>query len=114
MKRALPVICTRKKFVLTFQDYKTVRKETKELPKGQEELIRRGIKGEKVSQVLVTYTDGAETTRRELAAIQTVYPRDEEIAVGTFEAQPYSKETVIDGNQAGEVQIPWQLAENLA
>lgn len=98
VKRYLPVICTRKKFALSFQNYQTKRIETAELPKGQEERTVRGIKGEKVSQVLVTYTDGAETTRRELAAIQTVYPRDEEIAVGTFEAQPYSKETVIDGN----------------
>ena len=98
VKRYLPVICTRKTFALSFQNYETKRIETAELPKGQEERIRRGIKGEKVSQVLVTYTDGAETTRRELASMQTVYPVDEEIAVGTFEAQPYSKETVIDGN----------------
>lgn len=97
-KRRLPVICTKKTFALSFQDYKTVRKETQELPKGQEELVRRGIKGEKESQLLITYTDGEETARQELAAIQTVYPRDAEIAVGTFEAQPYSKDTVVDGN----------------
>lgn len=94
----LPVIVTKKAFVLSFQDYKTVRTETNELPKGQEELVQRGIKGEKQSQVLITYTDGAETTRRELQSIQAVYPRDEEIAVGTFEAQPYSTDTVVDGN----------------
>ena len=97
-KRRLPVICTKKTFALSFQDYKTVRKETQELPKGQEELVRRGIKGEKESQLLITYTDGEETARQELAAIQTVFPRDAEIAVGTFEAQPYSKDTVVDGN----------------
>ena len=96
--RELPVIVTKKAFVLSFQDYKTVRTETNELPKGQEELAQRGIKGEKQSQVLITYTDGAETTRRELQSIQAVYPRDEEIAVGTFEAQPYSTDTVVDGN----------------
>lgn len=96
--RELPVIVTKKAFVLSFQDYKTVRTETNELPKGQEELAKRGIKGEKQSQVLITYTDGAETTRRELQSIQAVYPRDEEIAVGTFEAQPYSTDTVVDGN----------------
>ncbi len=96
--RELPVIVTKKAFVLSFQDYKTVRTETNELPKGQEELVQRGIKGEKQSQVLITYTDGAETTRRELQSIQAVYPRDEEIAVGTFEAQPYSTDTVVDGN----------------
>ena len=98
VKRYLPVITTRKTFVLSFQDYNTVRTETTELPKGQEERVQRGIKGEKQSQVLITYTDGAETTRRELASMQTVYPRDEEIAVGIFEAKPYSTETVIDGN----------------
>ena len=98
VKRRLPVICTKKTFVLSFQDYKTERKETKELPKGQEELVQRGIKGEKESQVLITYTDGAETARQEIASIQTVYPRNAVISVGTFEAQPYSKETVVDGN----------------
>lgn len=98
VKRRLPVICTKKAFMLTFQDYKTIRKETAELPKGQEELVRHGIKGEKESQVLITYTDGVETSREELAAMQTVYPVDAEIAVGTFEAQPYSTDTVIDGS----------------
>ncbi len=96
--RVLPVIVTKKAFALTFQDYKTVRRETAELPKGQEELVRKGIKGEKQSQVLITYTDGVETTRRELQSIQAVYPVDAEIAVGTFEAQPYSTDTVVDGN----------------
>lgn len=98
VRRELPVIVTKKAFVLSFQDYKTVRKETNELPKGQEERVRRGVKGEKQSQVLITYTDGAETTRRELQSIQAIYPVDEEIAVGTFEAQPYSTDTVVDGN----------------
>lgn len=98
VKRRLPVICTKKAFALTFQDYKTVRKNTAEYPKGQEELVRRGIKGEKECQVLITYTDGVETSRDEIASIQTVYPVNAEIAVGTFEAQPYSTDTVINGN----------------
>ncbi len=98
VKRRLPVICTKKETVLTVQNYDTVRTETKSLPKGQEELIRRGVKGEKESQVLITYTDGVETGRSELAAKQTVKPIDAEIAVGTFDAQPYSTDTVVDGN----------------
>ena len=40
----------------------------------------------------------------------------DEIVTFYEEAPDYANnfETVMDGNQAGEVQIPWQLAENLA
>ena len=98
VKRRLPVICTKKSLVLTFQDYQTVRTETNSLLQGQEELVRRGVMGEKECQVLITYTDGVETAREELSAIQKVAPVDAEIAVGTLTAQPYSTDTVVDGN----------------
>ena len=40
----------------------------------------------------------------------------DEVVTFYEEAPDYANlaDTVMDGNQAGEIQIPWQLAENLA
>ncbi len=98
VQRYLPVVVKKKAFALSFTDFKTIRTKTAKLPAGREEEVRHGIKGEKESQVFITYTDGVETSRREIASMITVYPTNCEIAVGTFKAQPYSTDTRIDGN----------------
>src|SRR5699024_9385798 len=65
-------------------EYETVRNETDELPKGEEEVVQEGKNGYTKVTYKVTYEDGTEVDREEINR-ETIDPVDEIINVGTFE-----------------------------
>lgn len=65
-------------------EYDTVRNETDELPKGEEETVQTGVDGYTKVVYKVTYEDGIEVDREETSR-EVVDPVDEIINVGTFE-----------------------------
>ena len=105
VQRYLPIVYTKTVKATTFIDYETKRYETAELPQGTEDVLVRGVKGEREQKVQVTYTDGAETSRKVLSSRLAVRPVDEEIGIGTYTAQPYSYDTVI----CGTGRFPWPV-----
>lgn len=94
----LPILYTKKATALSFTDYKTVETKTDEYLEGEREILQRGVKGEKRSELLRTFTDGVLTATKTLSVKKLSDPVTEKVAVGTFKAQPYSTTTVIDGN----------------
>ncbi len=71
-------------------EYETVRNETNELPKGEEETVQEGVDGYTKITYEVTYEDGVETERKEIDR-EVIDPVDEIINVGTFE-EPETEE----------------------
>lgn len=65
-------------------EYDTVRNDTEELPKGEEETVQEGVDGYTKVTYKVTYEDGVESDREETGR-ETIDPVDEIINVGTFE-----------------------------
>ena len=94
----LPIVYTKTATVYTSVDYETYEVETAELPVGAKRILTRGEFGEKQSNVRITYTDGAESGRVTLSTRLSIPPVDEKIGIGTFAAQPYSTDTVINGD----------------
>ncbi len=104
-KRYLPIVFTRIIKATEFLDFETERYETAALPQGTEEVLVRGVQGEREQKLLVTYTDGAETSRKVMSSSLVVRPVDEEIGIGTYTAMPWSYDTKIDGNG----RYPWPV-----
>lgn len=94
----LPIVYTKKATTLSFINYDTVETETDEYLAGVREITQRGVKGEKRSQLLRTYTDGILTATKTLSTKKLCNPVTQKVAIGTFHAQPYSTDTVIDGS----------------
>lgn len=65
-------------------EYETVRNETNDLPKGEEEVVQEGKDGYTKVTYEVTYEDGIEVNRKEIDR-EVIDPVDEIINVGTFE-----------------------------
>lgn len=65
-------------------EYETVRNETDDLPKGEEEVAQKGVDGYTEVTYKVTYEDGTEVDREETDR-KVIDPVDEIINVGTFE-----------------------------
>ena len=104
-KRYLPIVFTRIIKATEFLDFETKRYETAALPQGTEEVLVRGVQGEREQKLQVTYTDGAETSRKVMSSSLVIRPVDEEIGIGTYTAQPWSYDTKIDGNG----RYPWPV-----
>ena len=104
-KRFLPIVYTKTIKATDFLDYESRTYETPELPQGTEAVLVRGVQGEKEQKVQVTFTDGAETSRKVLSSRLVVRPVDEEIGIGTYTAQPWSYDTKIDGSG----RYPWPV-----
>ncbi len=98
VQRFLPIVYTKKVNTVSFIDYDTKEIETSELREGETDVLKPGVKGEKEQKVLVTYTDGMETSRKILSSRLVQRPVTEEIGIGTYAAAPYSKDTIIDGS----------------
>lgn len=98
VSRFLPIVYTKTASVISSVPYHTVEIETAELQQGAEKILTPGVLGEKEQKIQFTYTDGVETGRRVLTSRMEVLPVTEEIGIGIYAAQPYSKDTVIDGN----------------
>lgn len=104
-KRYLPIVFTRIIKATEFLDFDTERYETAALPQGTEEVLVRGVQGEREQKLQVTYTDGAETSRKVMSSSLVIRPVDEEIGIGTYTAMPWSYDTKIDGNG----RYPWPV-----
>lgn len=65
-------------------EYDTVRNETDELPKGEEETVQEGKDGYTEVTYKITYEDGTEVDKEEINR-EVIDPVDEIINVGTFE-----------------------------
>ncbi len=97
LTRFIPIGYTRSMTVVSYIDYATVRVETSALNLGTEQVLSKGVRGEKTSEVLVTYEDGVETGREVLSSAITKEPVPEQVGVGTYSPQPASASTVIAG-----------------
>lgn len=100
----LPIQYVREIEMISFLDYETVKVETSALNVGVESVIVKGERGEKVSNVEITYVDGEEYSRKTLSAQITKEPVVEQIGVGTYSAMPASKDTKLYGT--GEFSWP--------
>lgn len=96
--RYIPIAYTKHMNVMTYIDYASVEVETSALNVGAREVIARGVMGEKMSEVAVTYIDGVESTRKVLSSAVTKEPVPEQIGIGTYSPEPASKTTVFTGN----------------
>ena len=65
-------------------EYETIRNETEDLPKGEEEVVQEGKDGYTEVTYEVTYEDGVEVSREEINR-EVIDPVDEIINVGTYE-----------------------------
>ena len=104
-ERALPISYRRTLRLTAFVDYDVIRTETNRLNAGTEKVLRRGIKGERSNTVQITYTDGEESGRELLDSQILSLPVDEELGIGTYAPQPFSKETQFNGTG----QFAWPL-----
>ncbi|MCM1529150.1 MAG: peptidoglycan DD-metalloendopeptidase family protein [Alistipes sp.] len=93
----LPIKCIREMESLTFLDYETVEVETSSLNVGIRSVLVKGERGEKKSNIEVTYIDGIETSRKVLDSVVTKNPVVETIGVGTYSAMPNDPDTVYFG-----------------
>ncbi len=98
LTRYIPIGYTRNMTIVSYIDYATVRVETSALNLGTEKVIAKGARGEKMSEVLVTYEDGIETGREVLSAVITKEPVAEQVGIGTYSPQPDSEDTIFAGN----------------
>ena len=98
LKREYPISYRRTVSLLSFVDYDTIRTETNRISAGKEEVLQRGVKGERRNTVQITFTDGAESSRELLRSEILSLPVDEEIGVGTYTPQPFSKQTRLTGS----------------
>ncbi|MBR2085668.1 MAG: peptidoglycan DD-metalloendopeptidase family protein [Oscillospiraceae bacterium] len=96
--RAIPIAYTQTMNVTSFIDYSTIRVETSALNRGVEKVIAKGVIGERTSEVLVTYVDGTEESRKVLSTAITKLPVPEQIGIGTYSAQPASSRTKLSGS----------------
>lgn len=98
VSRYIPIAYTKTMTVTSYIDYSSVRVETAALNLGVEKVISKGVMGERMSEVQVTYVDGEESSRQVLSTVVTKEPIPEQIGIGTYTAQPASKTTVLRGN----------------
>lgn len=64
-------------------DYKVTEKKTNDLYKGQTKVVQEGKKGTRVDTYSVTYTNGAESSRKKIASEVTEEPVEKILLVGT-------------------------------
>lgn len=94
----LPIKYVREMEMLSFLDYETIEVETSALNVGTRGLLVKGERGEKMSQVEISYIDGIEYSRRVVSSEITKNPVVEQIGIGTYSARPSSASTVLTGN----------------
>ncbi len=94
----MPVQYVRELETLSFLDYETVEVETSALNVGYEAVLVKGVRGEKHSNVEITYVDGIERSRRILSSKITKQPVVEQIGIGTYSAKPDSPNSVLNGD----------------
>lgn len=109
-KRFLPIQYIRELETLTFLDYETIEVETSSLNVGTRALLVKGERGEKVSNLEITYIDGIEQSRKVLSSAVIKNPVVETIGVGTYSALPDNPATVYFGYPlTGTGQMGWPV-----
>ncbi|WP_455529508.1 peptidoglycan DD-metalloendopeptidase family protein [Ruminococcus sp.] len=93
----LPIQYVREISPVTFLDYETIEVETSSLNAGTRDVISRGQRGEKLSNIEVTYVDGKEYSRKTISSTITKQPVVEKIGIGIYAARPDSPSTVLTG-----------------
>jgi len=106
----LPIQYVREMEALSFIDYETTEVETAAFNLGIESILTKGERGEKVSQVEITYVNGIEHSRKVISTKVTREPVMEIIGLGTYTAQPDSPDTVWFGSPlTGSGQFGWPV-----
>ena len=93
----LPIQYVREISPVTFLDYETIEVETSSLNAGTRDVISRGQRGEKLSNIEITYVDGKEYSRKTISSMITKQPVVEKIGIGIYAARPDSPSTVLTG-----------------
>lgn len=96
--RYIPIAYTKTMVVTSYIDYSTIKVETASLNLGVEQVISKGVIGERSSAVRVTYVDGAEDSREIISTAITRKPIPEQIGIGTYSPEPASTKTVLEGS----------------
>ncbi len=94
----LPIQYVREISPLTYLDYETIEVETSSLNAGTRDVIAKGQRGEKISNIEVTYVDGKEYSRKTISTNITKQPVVEKIGIGIYAARPDSPNTVLTGS----------------
>lgn len=93
----LPIQYVREMETLTFLDYETIEVETSSLNVGTSSILVKGERGEKRSNVEITYVDGIERSTKIVSSEITKEPVVEQIGIGTYTAKPASSATQLYG-----------------
>ncbi len=106
----LPIQYIREMETTSFLDYETIKVETSSLNVGTEKTIVKGERGEKKSNIEITYIDGIEASRKTVKTKITKEPIVEQIGVGIYSAQPDAPFTVYMGYPlTGSGQFAWPV-----
>lgn len=94
----LPIQYVREMESLSFLDYETIEVKTSSLNVGTTAVLVKGERGEKRSNIEITYIDGVERSRKTVSSVITKQPVVEQIGIGTYTAKPSSSSTKLYGN----------------
>lgn len=94
----LPIQYVREMESLSFLDYETIEVKTSSLNVGTTAVLVKGERGEKRSNIEITYIDGVERSRKTVSSVITKQPVVEQIGIGTYTAKPSSSNTKLYGN----------------
>lgn len=101
----LPIQYVREMETLSFLDYETIEVETSALNVGTRSILVKGERGEKRSNIEITYVDGIERSTKVVSSEITKEPVVEQVGVGTYTARPASTATQLYGTG----QFGWPL-----
>lgn len=93
----LPIQYVRETETVSLLDYETIEVETSSLNVGTRSILVKGERGEKRSNVEITYIDGIERSRKIVSSEITKNPVVEQIGIGTYSARPASSNTQLYG-----------------
>ncbi|MDE7364188.1 MAG: peptidoglycan DD-metalloendopeptidase family protein [Ruminococcus sp.] len=106
----LPIKYIREMETLSFIDYQTMEVETSSLNVGSRVTLVKGERGEKKSNIEITYIDGIESGRKVLESVVLKNPVVETIGIGTYSASPDNPETVYFGYPlTGSGEMGWPV-----
>lgn len=106
----LPIKYVREMETLSFIDYQTIEVETSSLNVGSRVTLVKGERGEKKSNIEITYVDGIESGRKVIDSTVIKNPVVETIGIGTYSACPDNPDTVYFGYPlTGSGEMGWPV-----
>ena len=94
----LPIQYVKDYETLSLLDYETVEIETSSLNVGMRAILVKGEKGERRSELEITYVDGIERSRKTIKSEVTKEPVLEQVGIGTYAARPDPGVRVLTGS----------------